>query len=825
MRKTDISKYNDDAGKSSVSVLSVIREFFSSIGKLLVTAFLVAVFTGLVVGVSVLFYILNIASEPSNIDLEDMKLNETSHVYVLNEKGEWEDYRQLYSTENRVWVAYKDIPKQMIDAQIAIEDKRFYDHEGVDWYRTGGAVFSLATGKDDFGGSTITQQLIKNITDDNEVSITRKLREIFRAIKLEKEYTKDDILEAYLNIVNYGSGCRGVQSAARLYFNKDIRDCTIAECAAIAGITQNPYAYDPLIFPEQNKIRRDTVLDEMYDQEMITKEEYEQAQKESENMKFIGFVVEEEEDESDSWNWYDDRLFRDVTAGIAAEKKISIGEAEDMIYSKGLKIYSAMDKRAQEIAEKKVLSWKTPDDPTLDVGYMMLDFEGRVLATVGGRQERDGRLLWDNASQSALQPGSTIKPLSSFAIAIDEGKINYSTLVSDAPIQNWSYKENGDSVMGPANWYGTYYGDITVTRSLNISSNGAAVSILNMVGMPTSYEFLTKSLHFTHLDEERDQTNLAGLSIGGFTGGTTVEEMTSSYAIFCNDGYYYDPYTCFWVEDKDGNVILDNRDRGMPDRVISSETSTIMNRLLSQVVNSDETDPTFAPLGYRVKIDGWDIIGKTGTTDSSYDNWFIGASPYAVAGIWTGHSSPSAIAESEQGAVHYLWRDIMAEWLKGKEKKGYTLSGNVEQHNFSKKTGLLLTYDAGSDMDTGYYSPDNLPTYAKIPTKPVDKPESSDTEESSEPEESPEPPEESSEPTEESSEPEESPEPTEDSSEPTEESPEPPEESTEPTEESPEPPEESPEPPEESPEPPEESPEPPEDPEPDESETPEEPAE
>ena len=575
LRKTDISNFNDDAGKSSVSVLSVIREFFATIGKLLITGFLVALFTGLVVGISVLFYIINIANEPSNIDLEDLRLNETSHVYVLNDKGEWEDYRQLYSTENRVWVSFKDIPKRMIDAQIAIEDKRFYEHPGVDWYRTGGAVFSLATGQDDFGGSTITQQLIKNITNDNEVSITRKLREIFRALKLEKEYTKDDILEAYLNIVNYGSGCRGVQSAARLYFNKDIQDCTVAECAAIAGITQNPYAFDPLIFPEKNKKRRDIVIDEMYDQEMITPEEYAQAKKDSETMKFIGYEIEEEEDESESWNWYDDRLFRSVSQDLAIALHIPVSDAEDMIYSKGLKIYSAMDKRAQEIAEKKVLEWKTPDDPTLDVGYMMMDFEGRILATVGGRQERDGRLLWDNASRSALQPGSTIKPLTSYTLALEQGYINYSSLIADTPVYNWSYSENGDAVQGPNNWYQTYYGYITATRALNISSNAATVSVLKMVGMPAAYNFLTQSLNFTHLDPDSDPENLSGLSIGGFTGGATVEEMTASYAIFCNGGRYYEPYCYFRVEDKDGNVLLDNTDRGVPDRVISAETSTI----------------------------------------------------------------------------------------------------------------------------------------------------------------------------------------------------------------------------------------------------------
>lgn len=720
MRKTDISNYNDTAGKSSVSVGAVFKETFALIAKLLVTAFLVMIITGVVVGVSVMFYVIDIANEPNTINLEEISFVETSHVYIKDDNGNFPSKpdKSLYSTENRVWVKFKDIPQNMVNAQIAIEDKRFYEHEGVDWYRTGGAVYSLATGQDDFGGSTITQQLIKNITNDNEVSITRKLREIFRAIQLEKEYTKDDILEAYLNIVNYGSGCRGVQSAARLYFNKDIKDCTVCECAAIAGITQNPYAFDPLIFPENNQKRREIVLGEMFNQEMITQEEYDKAMKESENLRFFGYIIEEEED----WSWYDDRLFRDVSRDLAKAKRISVAEAEEIIYTKGLKIYSAMDKKAQEAAEKKIREWSTPDDKKLDVGFMMMDFEGRVLATVGGRQERDGRLLWDNASQARLQPGSTIKPLTSFTPAIESKKIHYSSLILDEPSSNWSYLPDGSSVMGPKNWYDSYYGLITATRALSISSNAATVSVLRMVGMDQAYSFLTDKLNFTHLDED-DKSNLAGLSIGGFKGGVTVEEMTASYAIFCNEGYYYEPYTYYWVEDSDGNILLDNRDRGQPDRTISAETATIMNRMLHDVCNSGEEG-----MGYRTAIDGWDIIGKTGTTDSSFDNWFVGASPYAVAGIWTGHSNPGKIAESEQSKVHVLWHDIMEEYLKGKEKKIFSLSQNVEQHNFSKTTGNLLSYMT-DDMAVGYYTFDNMPGYEKIPTKP-EEPEISEDENS-----------------------------------------------------------------------------------------------
>ncbi len=668
------------------------------------TGLLVIIVTGIVIGISFIFYIADIASEPLNIDLSSLSLNLTSYVYVQNSDGEWEEYQTLYSTENRVWVSYQDINPYMIDAIIAIEDKRFLEHNGVDWYRTAGAVLSLITGQDSYGGSTITQQLIKNITDDNEVSITRKLREICRALKLEQEYTKDDILEAYLNIVNFGSGCRGVQAAANLYFNKDIQDCTIAECAAIAGITQNPYAYDPLTYPENNKERRETVIQAMYDQGKITEDQYNEAMEESETMTFVGYIDEEEDDdEQDDWNWYIDRLFRDVVSDLEEELNVGTEYAESKIYNEGLKIYCAMDVEAQEIAEEKISEWETPTDTALQIGYMMIDFnDGRILATVGSRDEKDGRLLWDYASQSSLQPGSTIKPVASYALAIEDKLINYSSMISDTATADWSY-EDGVAVSGPNNWYNEYYGNITVNRALNISSNAATVNVLKMIGLDRSYSFLTETLNFTHLDSDVDSENLAGLSIGGFHGGTTVEEMTASYQIFCNGGYYYDTYSYYYVTDNDGNVLLDNRDIGKPDQAISSETATIMNRLLYDVVNSGGE-----ALGYRAIIDGWDIIGKTGTTDGSCDNWFVGASPYAVAGIWTGHDTSYSISEEEQGRITSLWQEIMAEYLSTKENISFTLSSNVEQHTYCKTTGMLAT-SACTDTAVGYYTSDNIP--------------------------------------------------------------------------------------------------------------------
>ncbi|MBR1731430.1 MAG: transglycosylase domain-containing protein, partial [Ruminococcus sp.] len=226
MRETDISKFTEhnivlDGSKHPV------KRVLKAIGRALFTVFMVMVCTGVIVGISIMAYIIGIANEPTGIDLKAKSVNQTSFIYVKNNKGNFTKYQSLYDSENRVWVDFKQIPQEMKDAVIAIEDKRFMDHNGVDWTRTFGAMLNLASGKSSYGGSTLTQQLIKNISDDNEVSLSRKIREIVRALKLETEYTKDEILEAYLNVVNFGNNCQGVQAAANLYFGKNIDKCSL----------------------------------------------------------------------------------------------------------------------------------------------------------------------------------------------------------------------------------------------------------------------------------------------------------------------------------------------------------------------------------------------------------------------------------------------------------------------------------------------------------------------------------------------------------------------------------------------------------------------
>lgn len=712
-RETDISNYTDKLAEAGVvsppKKQSGAKRFFKVLGKLFLTIFGVLFVTGIITVVSLSIYIFALASEPTGIDLKAKSMNQTSRIFVKDgDSGEFVERQKLYSTENRIWVNNNDIPQAMKEAIISIEDKRFYDHNGVDWTRTLSAVGTLATGGDSYGGSTITQQLIKNITDDNEVSITRKLREITKALKLEQEYTKDQILEAYLNVVNFGNNCQGVEAAAQLYFGKSIRNCSLAECAAIAGITQNPSRWNPLLYPDQNKIRREIILKEMYDQGKINSQEYNAAKQESAKMKFVGYKNAGEEDEDDDTdyvqNWYYDQMFYDLRRDLADYYNISTDAASEKIYTEGLKIYCAIDEKMQNYIEEAALKLDKTGDPEIQIGSVMMGFDGRVIATVGSSQRKTTDLAWDRATHSSLQPGSSIKPVFVYPMAIDSKQLYYSSTVLDEPIEKYEYNESTDTYTpGPSNAYGSYFGNMLLPDAIEYSSNATAVQVLQMIGGPSAaYEQAITKMGFTHL-EESDQYQIGSLSIGGMNGGVTVREMAAGFTYMGNGGLYYKPYTYFYVTDSEDNTIIDNRD-AIPKKAYSPETAAIMNRLLHyNVENSQHTNAAYA------QIAGWDIIGKTGTTNDDKDSWFCGMSPYCVMATWTGYDSPQTITDTTRSAKFFA--QIMGEYLKDKEQKDYTLSANVKPATYNPLTGLIISTDNVSGKYVGYYTEDNMPGY------------------------------------------------------------------------------------------------------------------
>ena len=719
MRKTDISKYTDKIDMNPQS-RTPFGEFaawmlkgLSAVGKILLTALVVLIIAGIIVGISVGLYVMKIANEPSGIDLNARSLNLSSFIYVKNPaSGEFEEYQTLYGTENRIWVDISDMPDAMGKAIIAIEDKRFYEHHGVDWYRTGSAVLSLLTGRNNYGGSTLTQQLIKNISDDSEVSLTRKMREIFRALNVEREYSKEDILEAYLNVVNFGNNCQGVEAASELYFDKPIGECSIAECAAIAGITQNPSRWNPLIYPENNKERREIVLQQMYEQEMITKDEYDAAMKESATMTFVGWDDDDnktdesedgEEEQNKVQNWYIDQMYYDLCRDLAKYYNISEDAASLKLYTEGLKIYCAMDVNTQQMLETEALKIPNDYDYDLQTAITMVDFDGRVIATVGSSKEKEGNLEWDRASHSILQPGSSIKAIIPYPMAIDQGIYNYSTLAVDQPIEKWKENSWGGFTAGPPNAYDGYFQYITVPEALSWSSNAAAVQTMELVGTKNAYKFATEQLGFSHL-AEADKTNVGSLSLGGMEGGVTVREMAAAMTYVGNGGKYYKPYTYYKVTDQNDTVIINNSNNDAEAKdAFTPETAYKMNRLLKyNVMTSTHTASHYAA------IDGWDIVGKTGTTDYDRDLWFVGASPYCAMACWVGYDQPDSV--NYYGLSTILWQKIMANYLADKPYKEFSMPDTIVTATYCKGSGLLAAHYC-SDTATGYYTKDDMPDY------------------------------------------------------------------------------------------------------------------
>lgn len=700
MRETDISKFTEhnivlDGSKHPV------KRVLKAIGRTLFTVLMVMVCAGVIVGISLTVYIIGIANEPTGINLKAKSVNQTSFIYVKSGKGNnFKKYQSLYDSENRVWVDFKIIPKNMKNAVIAIEDKRFEEHNGVDWTRTFGAVLNLASGKSSYGGSTLTQQLIKNISDDNEVSLNRKIREIVRALKLETEYTKDEILEAYLNVVNFGNNCQGVQAAANLYFGKNIDDCSLAQCAAIAGITQNPSKYNPLIYPEENKKRRDVVLYEMLKQKKITRSEYNKAIEESDKLKFVGFKKSNKTTVTKKvQNWYMDELQNDLTRDLAVFYNISEKAASDKLFTEGLKVYSAMDTSMQSYIESAAKNLDS--DEGLQCAATIVDLNGAIIATTGSSQEKTSNLVFDRATDSVLQPGSSIKPVVAYPYAIERHKICFSSIIKDEKIAKYKIGSDGNWIAGPENWYGYENHNMLVPDAIEWSSNCTAAQLIDLISPEAAYNQVVTLQGFEHLDES-DKRNAGGLSIGGLAGGVTVREMAAAYTYIGNGGKYYKPYTYLYVTDSEDNIIIDNRD-AVPKEAYSPETAYIMNRLLHY--NMTYCAHTNAS---NASVDGWDIVGKTGTTDDDKDSWYCGVSPYAAMAVWTGFDTPKTVQNTSTATS--LFSKVMGHYLENKKEKSYSMPGSIIEANYDPSTGAVYNTDSASEGQyLGYYTEDNMP--------------------------------------------------------------------------------------------------------------------
>ncbi len=640
-----------------------------------------------------LVYVFNFIDRDMGIDLEEYKLNGTTTIFVQNKEGDWQEYQRLHGSENRIWIPLEEMPKNLQNAFIAIEDKRFYSHGGVDWKRTFSAFANMFFHfySSNQGGSTITQQLVKNLTGDKQQDWKRKVREIMRARELEINESKDTILECYLNVVSMANGISGVEVASNFYFNKSACDLSLAECASLASITKNPESFRPDIYPENNERRRKIVLEQMLDQGYITKEQYDEAM--AEEITIVADPANLNELETNSY--FVDALIDDVVKGLIDTYHYEKADAEMMFYNGGYQIYSTMNPQIQSIADSvftnsKAYGLKAKDGATMQGAITVMDYAGHIVAMEGGIGQKEGNRGFNRATMSARQPGSTMKPISAYAPAIDTNLITYSTLVQDkyTTYGNWY----------PKNWYGGFWGNITIQYALERSVNTIPVYLVNEMTPQFSYRFLCDSLGITTLNAA--DSNLAPLGMGGTNGGLNTTESAAAFAIFGNQGKFYKPTTYYYVTDSKGNKVLEYS--GVGEQAIGPDTATVMNHMLQTVVYG--ANGTGA--GARGYIPNMKIYAKTGTSDATNDLWFVGGSPYYVASCWCGYDQnetiPSAVIAQK------MWGAVMSEAHKGLEVKQFEDSIYASCRYYCRETGLVATKNC-PHVALGYYKNSYLP--------------------------------------------------------------------------------------------------------------------
>lgn len=681
------------------------------------TAFLgvfsVLALTGIIVVSYVLINVIATAKGDKIINLDEYKenQNQTSFIYAYDKNGKTVEIARLHGEEDRVWVDLDDMSPYMKKAFISLEDTRFESHGGVDWIRTIGVI--VVPENLGQGGSTITQQLIKNLTNNKEVTVVRKFNEILTALNLEEHYDKDTIIEAYLNTLYLGNGCYGVKTASEEYFGKDVSELNAAECAVIASITQAPTKWNPLINPKNNRKRQLDCLEKMKLDGYLTEEEYNEAV----NYELIftnseKYVPDEDEEEkkNDTENtvdsFYVDYVRQCVQQDLMEEYGYSKQQAQDKILYGGLKIYAAVDLEVQETLEDVYINRKSfPDIYSNDEDHegepvqsamTIMDYNGRVVAIVGEAGEKSGALCLNRAANSFRQPGSTIKPLATYAPAIEMNIYNYSSKIKDyaIPVQGKLWPHNVDKSYGSG-------GNVTVEYAIQQSLNTVPARVINYdVGIDNSFEFIRDRFKLSRLDEKEDRT-LAPLATGALTNGTTTVEMAAAYATFGNGGYYYKPYSYYKVTNSQGTqILLSNENSSIKgEQVLSEETSDIMCELLQTV------DTSY--YGKASNVRKFQIMAKTGTTTSDKDRWFCAGTPYYVAAVWVGFDHPESLGVSVNpgGKIFMRVFDDIHEDLPEKE---FPKSSKTVEKRYCRVTGKLAGSNCGS-TGVGWYKISSLP--------------------------------------------------------------------------------------------------------------------
>lgn len=685
------------------------------LSRILITLVLIGVLCGCFCGIAFAMYVhiyINPSAQETAAEIsKGLGLNLNSFIYAKeSDSDEYTLYETIKGKENREWVDSDKIPDTLKNAVVAIEDERFYKHHGVDWVRTIGAVKGWLLGGTQYGGSTITQQLIKNITADNDYSVKRKVNEIFRAFALEKEIDdKDRILVMYLNTIYLGYNSYGVQTAAMQYFDKDVSQLDLAESAVLAGLTNNPSIYDVYNHPEKVKERQETILAQMLDQKMISQEEYEAAV--AEELNYRPYEEYQQEIKS-TYSYFTDEVIKDVINDLMTEKGYSRLVAENMVYSGGLNIYATIDTKVQNALDEV---WANADNFPNTEKYgeipqsamVITDKQGNIVGIAGGRGEKTSSRGFSYASDARRQPGSSIKPLATYGPAMDAGIATPDTTVYDrALIQD----EEGNPWPMNDGKYPTGRA-MTVKEGMTRSLNTISAQLLKQLTPQKSYEFMTQQLGFKLVDSRTNEDgtvqsdiDLAPLALGALTDGVTVREMAGGFSTFINDGVYGGTRTYTKVTDSEGNTIMENTpntDKGFT----NVRTAYYMLDCLQNV--------TAHGTAYGIQLDGVETGGKTGTTTSNTDIWFCGITPKYSGAVWVGYEHNYRLDGLYGRNAAEIWLAVMQKVHAG--DSGLVFDSHpqdFEEVTYCMDTGLLASgaCRAAGRAATGRFWKDKVPT-------------------------------------------------------------------------------------------------------------------
>ena len=660
----------------------------STAGIIIKSIFLVFFLCCLIVGGYVLVKSVSyINGEPFDLDKYKADQVQTSIIYRKEtENSDYSEYTRLHGETNRIWVNFEDIPQNMKDAIIALEDRRFNIHHGVDWIRTIGVMVKPSNYGQ--GGSTITQQLIKNLTDEKDVTYVRKFKEILTALNLEKNFDKDEILETYLNTLYLSQGCYGIKTAAEVYFGKEVENLNLAECAALACITKEPTTYDPLLNPQNNADRRKHCLDNMLAEGFITQEEYNEAL----NCKLVlsndPEFVSQIKDSVDSHktdevqSYYVDYIINQLIEDFQTDYDLSYIQAWKKVYYGGLRIYSAEDTVIQDKLERiyenreGFPSIYNSGGEKVQSAMTIMDYKGRVVAIIGGADKKIEDRSLNRAEQSPRQPGSSIKPLSVYTYAVDSNQITWGTRILD-----YSGTKR-DGKLWPTNYGGSTGSGAYVTTqyALKKSLNTVPYRVLEHVSLSKAYDFMKNKLHFTTMVDGVDDADYSPLCVGGMNRGLTSLEMTAAFVIYGSGGKYYRPYPYYKVTNSDGSIVYFDNTNPEGEQVISADTAEVMNRMLQTVI----TEGTGG--GYGIK--GFQTFAKTGTTTNNYDRWFAAGTPYYVSAVWYGYDMNRAISSSASNPAAHIFKHVYSEIHENLPEKEFEYpDSNAEEIKYCTYSG------------------------------------------------------------------------------------------------------------------------------------------